>query len=295
MPASPKKAATLIREVEKELAETAARLEQERDKREQALLADDSNALDALDLTISRLQRAQGRQQERLRLLQQQVEQEEQEAVNKRRQALRERFAKRLAEADADAVELQQTAERMVTLYRKIIDIRETARAAWPIADSSSNAAAGALEGAALSGSAVKALLAFEFYRISADPFLGGVPGERRQQSLPGAVSPRLDQQLMPSAITPFADALRKASAFAVETMGTKLDPLRALNVGEAVAPVDSDARTDKEQKLAALLKQQAELAADVTPEGERRYMENLAAITRLSSEVEQQPGANKQ
>ena len=68
--------------------------------------------------------------------------------------------------------------------------------------------------------------------------------------------------------VKPFADALRQASAFAVEAMGSKLDPLRALNVGEAIASVDGE-RTPVEQRLAALLKQQAELANDISPEGE--------------------------
>jgi hypothetical protein len=106
-------------------------------------------------------------------------------------------------------------------------------------------------------------------------------------------VSPRIDQQLMPSAITPFADALKRASAFAVETMGTKLDPLRALNVGEAVAPADSEARTPAEVRLSALLNEQAKAAADTSPEGEARYMAVVAEIARLSNEP--QPGASKQ
>jgi hypothetical protein len=291
MPQFEKKAATVVREIEQDLADTAARIEQERRKREQALLFDDSNALDQIDLTLARLSKTAGRAQERLRLLQQQVQQEESAAVAKRREQLRERFAKKLAEADAAAEEAQQTVERLVTLYRKIISIREDARAAWPIGDSHTNAAAGALEGAALSGSAVKALLAFEFYRVSADPFLGGQPGERRQQSLPGAVSPRLDQQLTPDKITPFATALAAASAFAVEAMGTKLDPLRAENIGEAVASVDGK-RPPAEQRLSALLKQQAEAAADTSPEGEARYFQIVAELTKLSSEP--QTGANK-
>jgi hypothetical protein len=286
-----KTAVVTIREVEAELADTTARIEQERRKREQALLFDDSNALDAIELTLARLTKTAARAQERLRLLQQQVQQEESAAVAKRREQLRERFARKLAEADTAAEELQQTVERAVVLFRKIIDIRETARAAWPISDSSLNAAAGAIEGACLSGSAVRALLSYEFYRASADPFLGGQPGERRQPSLPGAVSPRIDQQLMPSAITPFADALKRASAFAVESMTTKLDPLRAENVGEAVASVDGK-RTPAEQRLSALLKQQSEAAADVTPEGEARYMQIVAELTKLSSEP--QTGANK-
>ena len=286
MAQAPKKAAALVAETERELADTQRRIEELRDKREAALLADDTNALDAIELTVSRLQRTAGRQQERLRLLQAQVQADEADAVNKRRAALRERFAKKLAEADQAAVELQETVARAVVLYRKIIDIRETARAAWPISDSHLNAAVGALEGAALSGSAVKALLSYEFYRQSADPYQFGVPGERRQPSLPGAVSPRIDQQLNPSAIKPFADALKQASAFAIDAMRTKLDPLRAF--GEPVASVDGE-RTDKEQQLAALLKKQAELANDITPEGEAKYMAVVAELAKLS---EQQPGA---
>ena len=288
MAQAPKKAAALVAETERELADTQRRIEELRDKREAALLADDTNALDAIELTVSRLQRTAGRQQERLRLLQAQVQADEADAVNKRRAALRERFAKKLAEADAAAVELQATVERMVVLYRRIMKTREDARAAWPISDSHLNAAVGAVEGAALSGSAVKALLSFEFYRASADPFLGGVPGERRQQVLPGSVSPTINQQLQPEKITPFADALRKASAFAVDAMQTKLDPLRAENIGEAVASVDGE-RSPAEQKLAALLKLQNELASDLSRESE--YLDVVNRIAALSNE---QPGANK-
>ena len=114
MAQAPKKAATAINETEHELADLTARIEQERQKREAALLAEDSHALDQIELTMSRLSRAAGRAQERLRLLQKQVEADEHEAVNKRRQALRERFAKKLAESDAAAVELQATVVRMV-------------------------------------------------------------------------------------------------------------------------------------------------------------------------------------
>ena len=176
--------------------------------------------------------------------LQQQVEADE-AAVAKRRQALRERFAKKLAEADAAAVELQETVARAVVLFRKIIDIRETARAAWPISRRAPQrcrrrARRRGTIGQRSEGVAGLRVLSHQ----SADPFLGGQPGERRQQSLPGAVSPRIDQQLMPSAIKPFADALKQASAFAVEAMGTKLDPLRALTSAKRSPPSMASAPT---------------------------------------------------
>ena len=237
------------------------------------------------DAEIAALEKLSARQAERIKLLEQQAQQREAEEIARRRQQLREQFAKRLAEADAAAVELQATVERMAVLYSKIITIREEARASWPISDAHHNAAAGAVEGAALSGSAVKALLSFEFYRHT-DVFLGGVPGERRHPSLPGAVSPRIDQQQNPSAIKPFADALKQASAFAVEAMQTKLDPLRAF--GEPVASVDGE-RSPAEQKLAALLKLQNELASDLSRESE--YLDVVNRIAALSNE---QPGATK-
>ena len=84
-----------------------------------------------------------------------------------------------------------------------------------------------------------------------------------------------------------------KQSAFAVEAMGTKLDPLRALNVGEAVASVDGE-RTSAEQRLAALLKQQAEAAErHLARRRGASYMAVVAELAKLSSEP--QTGATKQ
>src|SRR5215472_2583186 len=62
------------------------------------------------------------------------------------------------------------------------------------------------------------------------------------------------------------------------------LDPLRALTPGVAVAPVDSDARTAAEQKLAMLLAKQAELANAVTDAG-THAMEVVNQIAALSNE----------
>ena len=281
-----KKSTVTLAQVQEQQIDTSAKLTAFRNKRQAALLLDDSHKVDAFDAEIAALEKLSARQEERIRLLEQQAQQREAEEIARRRQQLREHFAKKLADADAAAVELQATVERMAMLYRKIITIREEAWASWPISDAHHNAAAGAIEGAALSGSAVKALLSFEFYRHT-DVFLGGRPGEQRQPSLPGAVSPRIDQQQNPSAIKPFADALKQASAFAVDAMRTKLDPLRALS-GEMVASIDGE-RSPAEQKLAALLKLQNELAADLSRESE--YMEVVAELARLSNE---QTGATK-
>ena len=291
MPRFEKKAATVMREVEQELADTNRRIEELRIKRNAALLDNDTAALDVIEVTQARLQKAATRQSERLRLLQAQAQQEETAEVQKRRQALRDRFAKRLAQADADAVELQAAMATVLRLYRKIIAAREDCRSQWPAHNSHTNAAAGTPDGAALSAAAVKTLLANHLYKISADPWLGGQAGEVRELSLPGAQCPRLDWLQTPDRISSFADALRMASKFAVDTMTTTLDPLKALP-GQAVAPVDSAARTDAERKLAALLGEQAKAAADTSPEGEQRYFQIVSELAALSNE---QTGANKQ
>ena len=155
------------------------------------------------------------------------------------------------------------------------------------------NAVAGTAEGAALSGAAVKRLLSWHLYRIGARPFLGGTPGEIVEESFPGAVCPRNEVRGRPLDITPFADALKQASKFAVDMMRGKLDPLAALppmpddaherhspsGNGETPGPV----RSDQQERLAALLKEQARLSEDFTPEGEAAYKQVVAEIAALS------------
>ena len=208
----------------------------------------------------------------------------------KRRADLVVRFEKKLAQADAEAVELQELLAQAEKKFRKIITLRSDARAAWPIGDSHANAVAGTAEGAALSGAAVKRLLSWHLYRIGARPFLGGRPGEIKEEDFPGAACPRNEVRGRPLDITPFADALRAASKFAVDMMKGKLDPLTALppaatgqsvQLNETASP--GPVRSDQQERLAALLKKQAALAEDMTPAGEAAYQQVVAEIAALS------------
>ena len=257
-----------------ELADTNRRIEAMRDKREQALLADDTTALDAIELTMSRLQRTAQRQQERLRLLQ---------------QAGRGRGAGRRQQAQASPTRalrqaagggrpgrsrIADTVAQVVTLYRKIIDIRETARAAWPISRSAHQCSRRRDRRRSFVGQRGKGAAELRVLSASAPiHFLAASLARGRQQSLPGAMSPRIDQQLNPAAIKPFADALKQASAFAVDAMENQARPV-ACTIGEAVAPSIASAATPN-RRFAALLKQQAEAAADTSEAGERRVYGN--------------------
>jgi hypothetical protein len=232
------------------------------------------------------------RQADRIRLLEEQARQEEAAAVVKRRGDLVVRFEKKLAEADREADELQNLLAQAEKKFRRIIELRTDARAAWPIGDSHANAVAGTAEGAALSGAAVKRLLSWHLYRIGARPFLGGRPGEIKEEDFPGAAVSRNEVRGRPLDITPFADALRAASKFAVDMMKGKgkLDPLAALppagngqtsHTDETPSP--GPVRSDQQERLAALLKKQAALAENMTPAGEAAYQQVVAEIAALS------------
>jgi hypothetical protein len=281
-----KKAATILSEAQQELVETNAKLSDTGRRRDQLLLAGDERGLDAIEVELANLQKAAVRQADRIRLLEEQARQEEAAAVVKRRADLTVRFEKKLAEADRDADELQTLVAAAEKKFRRIIELRSDARAAWPIADSHANAAAGTAEGAALSGGAVAKLLQFEFYRVGARPFLGGRPGEIAEQNFPGAVCPRNEWRGMPEKILPFADALRAASKFAVDMMRGKLDPLAALPPVTATTDeptASGPVRSEQQERIAELLKQQAILAADMSPEGEVKYQAVVAQIAALS------------
>jgi hypothetical protein len=285
-----KKAATILAEAQQELLDTNAKLSDTGRRRDQLLLAGDERGLDAIEGELAGLQKAAVREADRIRLLEEQARQEEAAAIVKRRGDLVVRFEKKLAESDREADELQNLLAQAEKKFRRIIELRTDARAAWPIADSHANAAAGTAEGAALSGGAVAKLLQYEFYRVGARPFLGGRPGEIAEQNFPGAVCPRNEWRGMPEKITPFADALRAASKFAVDMMRGKLDPLAALppaangqtiHTDEAASP--GPVRSEQQERLAALLKEQARLAEDSSPQGEAAYQQVVAEIAALS------------
>jgi hypothetical protein len=284
-----KAATTLLSEAQQELVETNVKLSDIGRRRDQLLLAGDERGLDAIEGELAGLQKAAVRQADRIRLLEEQARQEEAAAVVKRRGDLVLKFEKKLQVADAKADELQATMAKAEQLFREIITLRTDARAAWPIGDSHANAAAGTAEGAALSGAAVRRLLSWHLYRIGARPFLGGRPGEIKEEDFPGAACPRNEVRGRPLDITPFADALRAASKFAVDMMKGKLDPLAALpparngtfHTDETPSP--GPVRSDQQERLAALLKKQAALAEEMTPAGEAAYQQVVAEIAALS------------
>ena len=284
-----KKATVTLAQVQEASIDTAAKLAAMRNKRQAALLLDDGHKVDAFDAEIAALEKLSARQAERINLLEQQARQHEIEETARKRVALIAQFAKTLDLADTKGEELQATLEKADRLFRDIVKLRQQARTMWPLGDAHANASAATAEGACLSSGGVTQLLRYEICRVGSRPTLGGRPGEIKEPDFPGGANPRpLDWAGTPDRITPLGAALRQASAFALDMMKTRLDPIKALAPGQAVAPAEGDPRSEAELKLAALLKLQNELAADLSRESE--YLAVVNQIAALSNEP--QPGA---
>jgi hypothetical protein len=295
--------------------------ERERDRQARLLAGDPAAEIAVLDAELTGLRDEARIESDRIKLLVEAVRQEENAAALKRRADLINRFAAKLAKADELAAEMQEDVAKVEKTFRRIIAMREDARAAFAVQSSHANASATAIEGCAMAGPAVRALLSYELYRISARPVLGGTPGAFSQASLPGALSPWLELQMRPEGIVPFADALRTASAFAVDLLRKELAtppvervelvngdakssaepalpaPFVASANGDAQPPRDEPApmnvdlpsreRTEAESRLAQLLVLQDKAAEDVTRGGEARYQQIVAEIAGVTAQIE--------
>jgi hypothetical protein len=284
-----KKASTILAEAQQELLDTNAKLSDIGRRRDQLLLAADERGLDAIEVELANLQKAAVRHADRIKLLEEQARQEEAEAVLKRRKDHVVRFTKKLADAEQVADELQATIEQADKLFRKLIQLREDARAAWWGSTPHEAALSISPDGCALSGIAIKALLMHEIYRVGARPFVGGTPGELKQPDLPGGLCP--DHRLLgqPHLIEPFGARMRKASQAAVDVMRGKIPEHASAtlpSVPDTTPPppaASGNGETPDQPTLAALLKQQEILSGDFSEEGERKYAEIVKRIAEIS------------
>jgi hypothetical protein len=206
-----------------------AQLEQEADglvaSRDKVLL-DGGATSEAIQINkqIDATRRAVEAEQRRVHLLEQRAAQEEVEAAKRRHEEHVLQFEKTLEQADAAGDELQAAIAIVEQTFCKTIELRERALSMWPFGRSShADAAARAVEGCALAGGAIAALVANEIHRISFVAPLGGKPGEKTKVALPGGIPPRLTPQVdragRPVPLVPLAEKLRTASKFAVSML----------------------------------------------------------------------------
>ncbi len=289
MAPSKKKAETRLADARAAEAKAVKRVAEVGAARSKAILDEDDAAARKLDGELDEAQRDARIAGERIRLLEAEAQREEADAVLKRRKDHVARFIKKLSDADQVADELQACVEQEDKLDRRLIQLREDARVAWWGSTPHENALGVSPDGAALSGIAIKALLMHELYRVGARPFVGGTAGELKAPDLPGGQCP--DHRLLgqPHLIEPFGARMRKASQAAIDVMRGKIPEAGTLpSVPDTPPPsgngeTPDPARTTDPATLAALLKRQAQLAEDMTPEGEAKYQAVVAEIAALS------------
>jgi hypothetical protein len=256
-----------------ELAAVQRQIAEAKEARERSLLADDDRAASKLAARIDELEATARGHKDKLELLRTAAAEEEREATAKRRAGIVDRFEKLLAEADAEADVLQELIVKADGSFRRIIEMRERARAAWPLSDPHHNMVVGTADGCALSAAAVRILVGHELFRVGHRVHLGGQEGARGEVSWPAPACPDLRLSMLPEKVTPLGAALRSASRYAVNAMrGGKLDPLAAVPI-----PVGNGAA---DKHLAALHREQQRLAAQPqTPEVEAAYEKVVAEI----------------
>ena len=128
-----KKAETRLAEARAALADANRQIGVLEAQRNAALLADDDPTAAKLYAELETLRGLARGHADKVALLEAEAAREEVEAVAKRRADLIVRFEKKLAQADAEADELQELLAQAEKKFRKIITLRTDARAAWPI------------------------------------------------------------------------------------------------------------------------------------------------------------------
>jgi hypothetical protein len=194
-------------------------------QRATALLTDNDREATTLGLRLDEARQVARTITDKCALLEIEVEKEKIAAEARRREQHVKEFADTLEQADVAGDELQATVAVLEEIFRKVIELRERAFSMWPHGRSShGDAAARAVEGAAMAGPAIAVMLANELHRVGSEAMLGGRPGEQVKVRLPGGqperLTPQVDRktgQLIPP--TPLAERLRNASRFAVETL----------------------------------------------------------------------------
>jgi hypothetical protein len=297
-PASPS-ATSRIETTQAALEQANAKLAELNEQRNAALLRDDNGAAVAFGIEITNLKLTARAHEDKITLLREAAVEGERERKVKEKAALIERIEKKLAGRDSAGAELADAIAKADKAYRKLIDIglEVTAAWSWPPSD---------LPACLLSHGAITAALTHEMYRIGGRPMLGGgqVEAPHAGMHFPGAKVPRVELTHLREKIVPFTAVLQQATAHASNIMrGARPSapadfavsaPAPARNGGEQIGSGDSKTRgvedaprrIDAERKLGALLRQQALLAEDTTPEGEREYQSVVAEIAKLQDVI---------
>jgi hypothetical protein len=309
---TPPSAASRIEAAQAALEETNRKLAELNEQRNAALLRDDNGAAVAFGIELANLRLAARADEDKIGLLREAAAREEQARRAKEKEALIGKIEKLLAGRDAAGRELADAVAAADRAFRKLIDIGVEVQNmwSWPASD---------VPAILLSPAAIAHALSGEMYRIGARPKVGGGQvephGVHAGVDFPGSRVPRFELTHLPEKIPPLTAVLQQASAHASNIMrgvrpsaevevphvaARHEEQIRggAAQVGSsAPAPPDNGNAvplTTAQERLAGLLKRQAELAED--PAHESEYFDAVAAVAVAQAELdaEQRVGAQQ-
>jgi hypothetical protein len=287
MPAPARKsAASRIEAAQAAFTEANDRLAELTEQRDAALLADDTAAAMKLGVEIANRTLEARAYGDKIRLLREEAAREEQARKEKERAASIEKIEAKLDQRDKAMDEVAAAIKQLAAASERAINLSREVVTAWTWH-------AHDLPAALLTPPSIMTAISHESYRLSyhvrryggmdTDPLAGVM--------LPGSRCPRLEWMELPEKTKPLLDVVHDASAFAKQFLRTgksssgveavAAPPMPAMNGGEPVQ------RSEAEQRLAGLLKQQLELAEDVTPEGEKAYALVVSEIARVQAEID--------
>jgi hypothetical protein len=273
------------------LADVNRRISEAVEKRNQCLLKDDDQEAIRLGAEIDALHQAAKAHEDKIRLLRAAAEQEAAERRAREREGLIVRIEDKLAARDAVGRELQDAVAAADKAFRKLIDIGAEVTAVWPWPASD-------IPAILLSSAAIAHALSAELYRIGGRPRMGGGQiephGVHAGVDFPGAKVPRFELTHLPEKIVPFTAVLREATAHASNIMRGKRPSVEDASMSTPASSVNGMSLTTAQERLAGLLKRQAELAED--PARESEYFDAVAAVAVAQAELdaEQRVGAQQ-
>jgi hypothetical protein len=265
------------------LEQANAKLAELIERRNQCLLKDDNAGAVELGIELANLRLTTRAHEDKIALLREAAAREEQERRVQEKAALIEQIEKMLAGRDVAGWELADAVAAADRAFRKLIDVGAELQNmwSWPASD---------VPAILLSPAAIVHALGGEMYRIGARPKVGGGQvephGVHAGVNFPGARVPRHELVNLPERIPSLTAILQQATAHASNILRGVRSSAEVEVPVSASAPVNGNTVlfTTAQERLASLLKKQAELAED--PAREAEYHGVVAEIVEAQAAV---------
>jgi hypothetical protein len=275
------------------LAETDHKLAELNARRNECLLKDDIAGAIDLGVQITNLKLTAEAHADRIAQLREKVAEEEQERQAQEREALIKRIEAKFEQRDKSLKQVAAAIEQLAVASERAMKLGREIAGLWSWQPHD-------LPPALLSPPSIMTAISHESFRVSyharryggqdSDPLAGIM--------LPGSRAPTLQLLENPSGVRPMVDVVAVGTAFAKEFLRTGRGSASMNGVQQQQTVADSleapapsgDApvqhTTEATARLAFLLRQQATLAEDVSPQGEEAYARCVAEIVKAQAVV---------